>query len=69
MTKKIFVEGMSCGHCVRHVEEALTEINGIKNVLVSLEGKFAQVELTDEVSDDEIKAAIEDAGYEVTKIN
>lgn len=25
MTKKLFIEGMSCGHCVAHVEEALLQ--------------------------------------------
>ncbi|MBZ4647289.1 MAG: copper chaperone [Petroclostridium sp.] len=68
MSKKIYIEGMSCGHCVSHVKEALKEINGVGSVSVSLEGKFATVELTDEVSDNALKAAIEEAGYEVTKI-
>lgn len=69
MVKNIFIEGMSCAHCVRHVEEALEEIQGIKSVLVNLEEKCAKIELSSEVSDAEIKAAIEDAGYDVTEIN
>ena len=67
MKKKILVEGMSCGHCVNHVSEALKEI-GAKEVEVNLESKLATAEIGDNISDDAIKAAIEDAGYDVVKI-
>lgn len=66
MKKKILVEGMSCGHCVKHVKEALEEL-GASNVDVSLEKKMATAEVGD-ASDESIKAAIEDAGYDVTGI-
>jgi len=68
MTKKVFIEGMSCKHCVMHVEDALKEINGVKEVKVSLEEKVAEVELEHDVDDEKIKAAVADAGYEVTAI-
>lgn len=67
MKKEIHVEGMSCGHCVNHVTEALKEI-GAKEILVSLENKLATAEISEDVSDEAIKAAIEDAGYDVIKI-
>ncbi len=67
MKRKILVEGMSCGHCVKHVTEALEEIGG-KNVEVSLERKLATADLDDNVTDEAIKAAIEDAGYDVVGI-
>lgn len=66
MKKKILVEGMSCGHCVNHVKEALEDL-GATNVEVSLEKKMATAEVGN-VSDESIKAAIEDAGYDVTGI-
>jgi Cu2+-exporting ATPase/Cu+-exporting ATPase len=69
MVKNIFIEGMSCAHCVRHVEEALEHIQGIKSVSVNLKEKSAKIELIGEVNDDVIKAAIEDVGYDVTEIN
>lgn len=63
--KKLFIEGMSCGHCVKHVKNALDEVTGVSKVNVNLEEKFAIVE----GSDDEaaMKAAVEDAGYDVIK--
>ena len=68
MTKKVNIEGMTCGHCAMHVEEALKEVCGIKSAKVSLEGKFAEIELAHDVSDEDIKAAVKEAGYQVTSI-
>lgn len=68
MKKKILVEGMSCGHCVNHVKEALNELNGVTSVDVNLDTKTAIIAASDEVKDEEIKFAIEDAGYEVVGI-
>ena len=67
MKKKILVEGMSCGHCVNHVSEALKEI-GATEVEVSLERKLATAEIAEAVTDEAIKAAIEDVGYDVVGI-
>jgi len=69
MIKKITIEGMSCQHCVRHVREALEELAGVKTAKVNLQNKTAEVELDQDVDDEKIKAAISDAGYEVTSIN
>ena len=54
-------------HCVKHVTEALDGIDGVK-AEVSLENKNAKVSLTKDVSEDELKAAVEKAGYTVTAI-
>ena len=67
MEKTIDIEGMMCMHCVKHVTEALDGIDGVK-AEVSLENKNAKVSLTKEVSEDELKAAVEKAGYTVTAI-
>lgn len=56
---------MSCGNCVRHVREALEAIDGVSAVLVSLEGKNAEVEHAESVSADSLREAVEDAGYDV----
>lgn len=68
MKKEIRIEGMSCGHCVKHVEAALQEIPGVSGVQVDLQGKKAFVETTDTVTDAQLKEAVEEAGYEVTGI-
>lgn len=68
MEKVLNIEGMVCMNCVKHVDKALREIQGIKDVKVSLEDKTAQVQLGEDVPDDVLKAAIEDAGYQVVSI-
>ena len=67
MKKKILVEGMSCEHCVKHVTEALKDL-GAKDISVSLEKNLALAEIGDSITDEAIKAAIHDAGYDVVGI-
>ena len=67
MTKTIHIEGMMCPHCVRHATEALNKLEGVSAV-VSLENKNAVCTISGDVSDEALKAAIIDAGYEVTGI-
>ena len=67
MKKKISIEGMSCAHCVNHVKEALKEL-GADNIEVILDKKMATVDVKDAIDDKKIKLAIEDAGYDVVKI-
>lgn len=68
MQKTISVEGMMCMHCVKHVNEALSKVDGVSLVEVSLENKNAIVTLTKDISDSALKAAVENAGYDVTEI-
>lgn len=66
MKRKIQIEGMSCGHCVAHVREALEEIRGIESVEVSLEEKCATI--IGNATLEDIKEAIGEAGYDVVNI-
>ena len=65
MEKKIMIEGMMCQHCVAHVTKALTGLPG-ETADVSLEGKCATV--SGPATDEELKKAVEEAGYQVVKI-
>ena len=68
MTKTLKVEGMMCAHCVAHVKKALESIDGVQNADVSLDEKSAKVTLAQPIADEVLKAAVVDAGYEVTAI-
>ena len=68
MKKELKVEGMMCQNCVKHVTKALEGVPGAEDVSVSLENKTAAVTVPDTTSDDVLKAAVEEAGYEVTEI-
>lgn len=68
MKKELSIEGMMCQNCVKHVTRALEGIPGATDVDVSLEDKKATVSVPEAVTDDALKAAVADAGYEVTGI-
>ena len=68
MTKKLNIEGMMCAHCVAHVEKALNALGGVTSAKADLEGKCATVTLAAPVSDQELKDAVTQAGYEVVSI-
>jgi uncharacterized protein len=59
----IKVSGMSCKNCARKVTEAVKKLNGIKSVDVDV--KKGTVRVEGSVSPDEVKKAIENAGYTV----
>jgi len=67
LVKTLNIKGMSCGHCSARVEKALNSINGVE-AKVDLETNSAKVILTEAVSDNMMKAAVDNVGYEVTKI-
>jgi len=67
MNKTLIVEGMMCPHCSGRVEKALNAIEGV-TCKVNLETKEAVCELSAEVADDVLVAAVVDAGYEVTEV-
>ncbi len=68
MKKLVHIEGMGCMKCVAHVKEALEGLDGVTSAEVSLEGKTALITLTNDVADEAIISAIDDAGYDVAKI-
>lgn len=69
MEKIIDIEGMGCMNCVHHVEEGLKTVPGVHSVKVDLAAKNAAVCAADGVADETLKAAVEEAGYEVTAIH
>lgn len=68
ITKTIFINGMSCGHCSKRVEEALKSVNGVKSVKVSLEEKKADIILKNDIDNDVLKNAVEEVGFEVVNV-
>ena len=68
MEKTLEIKGMMCQHCVAHVKKALEGVSGVSKVEVSLENKNAVIEASITVADEALKAAVSEAGYEVTAI-
>lgn len=63
-TREIWIEGMTCGHCVRAVTEALQKVPGVASAKVDLESRKASIE-GENVSDEALASAVEAAGYRV----
>jgi copper chaperone len=59
------VHGMSCGHCVTAVTHELSAIEGVTGVHVNLAAKKVTVGSTRELTEDEVRAAVDEAGYEL----
>ncbi len=62
------VKGMSCGHCVKAVERGLGQLEGVEKVTVQLDAGTVEVAYKgDQVTIDQMKAAIDDQGYDVVE--
>jgi copper chaperone CopZ len=61
-TLRINIEGMSCGHCISHVREAISAVPGA--VADDVRIGSAEVRLPPGVSPDALLQAIRDAGFE-----
>ena len=59
------VSGMTCGHCVASVTEEISEIDGVTDVAVDLPTGAVTVTSTTPVDSEEVRAAVEEAGYQL----
>ena len=58
------VPGMSCGHCESAVKSKVSAVEGVENVDVDLDTKLVAVTGTN-LTDESLRAAIDDAGYDI----
>jgi copper ion binding protein len=59
------VAGMTCAHCVVSVTEEVSEIPGVEDVQGDLTRGAVAVTSSQPVSAEAVKAAVEDAGYQI----
>lgn len=69
MTKTMKIDGMMCSHCEGRVKQSLEGLAQVSQAEVSHEKGTAVVTLTAEVSNDVLKKAVEDQGYNVISIS
>lgn len=63
-TQTLRIDGMHCDHCVEAVEEALSDVEGV--TVLGVEVGTAEVTYDPvQVSEDQLVAAIDDAGYDI----
>jgi copper chaperone len=66
MAESIYtVKGMTCGHCVSSVTEEVSQIDGVHKVDVDLPTGKVTVTSDAPVSEDAVRAAVTEAGYEL----
>ena len=68
MTKTLKIEGMMCTHCEATVKKALESVPGVAEAKVSHVEGTAVVELTGDVSNESLKAAVEAKDYTVLAV-
>ena len=64
MKKIIKIDGMGCQHCVNRITEALSAIDGVDVLEVSLEDKSATVDVENSITDETLMNAIDEEGFE-----
>lgn len=67
MRKIVRIKGMSCGHCQKRVEAALNKLPGVQ-ARVNLKKEEALLSLRGEWNEGAVRAAVQEAGYEVVDI-
>lgn len=61
------IDGMTCGNCVRRVENALNRLDGVW-AQVTLENHQAMVHMKHNIPEDELRKTIRENGYTVLSI-
>ena len=64
MTARLYsVPGISCGHCKAAIEGEVGKLAGVERVEVDVEARTVRVE--GPATEDEVRGAVDEAGYEV----
>ena len=62
---ELLIGGMTCGHCVSAVTDEVSQVPGVTTVDVDLTSGGLTVSSDSPVDDAAVRAAVEEAGYEV----
>lgn len=66
-TSTYTVKGMTCGHCVAAVTQAVREVAGAEDVQVDLAAGTLTVVAAAPLDTDQVAAAVDDAGFELVR--
>lgn len=68
---RLTIDGMTCGKCVNHVDNALSSQDEVHEIMTTLRaGGTSEVVITlnTEISEDKLRSVIEEAGYELVGV-
>ncbi len=63
MQKTVLIDGMMCPHCEAHMKKSFEAIDGVVSASPSHENKCAILDLSRDVSEEELEKAVSAAGY------
>jgi hypothetical protein len=66
-TRTYSVPGISCGHCKAAIEGELAPLDGVESALVDIDTKTVTV--MGEITEVDVRAAVDEAGYEVASVS
>ena len=66
-TRTYSVPAISCGHCKSAIEGEVAPLDGVESAIVDIDAKTLTV--TGEASEDAVRAAVDEAGYEVASVS
>ena len=67
MNKTLVIEGMACPRCLKHLTDAMNE-SGLVVLESNLEKGLIKVDAAPEITDDTLRDVVEEAGYELVRI-
>lgn len=65
-TRTYSVPAISCGHCKSAIEGEVAPLDGVESAIVDIDARTLTV--TGDVSEDAVRAAVDEAGYEVASV-
>ncbi len=66
----IHIKGMSCGHCVKQVRDAISTVDGVSEIHISLKEASARIVYDETRADtDLIARKINAIGYQADQLN
>ncbi|BAJ29414.1 MULTISPECIES: cation transporter [Kitasatospora] len=66
VTTVFTVAGMTCGHCEQAVGKAVGALEGVRAVRVDVRNGLVSVDSAAGLDDSAVRAAVDEAGYELT---
>jgi copper chaperone len=64
-TRTVAVKGMTCGHCVSSMSQELRRLPGVESVEIDLASGRVAITSSQDIDDDAVRTAVDEAGYEV----
>lgn len=66
---ELAVPDISCSHCAQSISAAVSPLPGVHSVSVDVPTRTVRLQPADGFSIDQVRAAIDEAGYSVTAVN